>query len=212
MKPVDHTGRRFGRLVALEIAYRRGAAAARKVYWRFRCDCGTEKAIAIATVVSGAVASCGCLHMERCKSGLNRVRHGDAKKGQVVRLHSLWRDMLKRCNPANNRFTIERYAARGIYVCGEWQNYLAFKEWALANGYAEHLSIDRIDNDGPYSPENCRWVEWQQQCRNRRNTRWIEVGGERKPLVAWLEQTGVGPSAFHARLKRGWPMEKALGI
>lgn len=137
------------------------------------------------------------------------VKHGDTK----ARLYALWREMRKRCNPSNNIHAIRRYAARGIYVCAEWQrDYLAFKAWALSNGYVDGLSIDRIDNDGPYSPENCRWVTHKEQCRNRRTTRLITVEGVTRSRAEWLEQTGVSSSAFQAREERGWDTKRALGI
>lgn len=204
----DYTGETFGRLTALHPEAKRTG----HILWRFMCVCGNEKSIRMHSVLSGVVKSCGCLHLDRCRDGLNRVRHGDARVGRVARLHSIWRDMLKRCNPANNAMAIERYAARGIRVCDEWQAYPPFKAWALANGYSDNLSIERQDIDGPYSPENCRWATKKEQSRNRSTSRWITVDGETKCLAEWLEQTGTGPSAFYSRMKRGWAIDRALGL
>jgi len=206
MKPNDHTGTVYGRLTALRIAPKRGT----RTFWLFSCQCGNTKEIHVASVVSGAVKSCGCLHLERCATGNNRRRHGDAKVGAVARLHSIWRGMLKRCNPLANRFATSGYASRGIKYDPAWSNYQSFKAWALANGYSDDLTIDRINNDGHYSAENCRWTTHKEQCRNRRNTVWIEFGGERKCLAEWLEQTGVTRSAYSARVARGWSIPMAL--
>ena len=139
-------------------------------------------------------------------------KHGDARKGQVKRLFNIWRDMLKRCSPNTQPYRRRNYADRGITVCDEWHEYVRFREWALTNGYAAHLSIERKDNDGPYSPENCRWATHKEQCRNRRNTTWIEIDGTRRSLVEWLEMTGVNRSAYHMRVARGWEVKRALGV
>jgi hypothetical protein len=139
-------------------------------------------------------------------------KHGYARKGQVTRLFNIWRGMLKRCNPLCNQHGIRRYAARGITVCPEWQDFEPFRIWSVSNGYTDDLTIERIDNDAGYSPENCRWATFQDQCRNRRTTNWIEANGERKPLVAWLETTGVTRAAYHARIVKGWDQARALGF
>lgn len=200
---LDITGERYGRLVALRFFERRNARA----YWLFQCDCGVEKVTGMAGVRSGLVRSCGCLHRERCRSGLNRTRHGDAKVGQVTRLHSIWRGMLKRCSPKSKD---TRYSLRGIVVCAEWQEYAAFKAWAEANGYSDDLSIDRIDNDGNYEPGNCRWADRKQQCRNRRSSRVLSAFGKEQTMAAWAEELGIGSPTINTRLVRGWTVEQAL--
>lgn len=200
----DIAGQRFERLTALR--------PDTPEKWLFACDCGREKVIWKAGVVSGRVRSCGCLHKERCKSGSNRRKHGDAKAGAVSRLHNIWRGMHKRCSPAANVHARERYADRGIAVCAAWRDYITFRDWAAENGYAEHLTLERIENDGHYAPHNCRWATKLEQARNRSTTRRIEVEGATRCLAEWLEQTGVTRSAFHARIKRGWSLPEALGV
>lgn len=206
MKARDHSGRIFGRLTALSLVGPRNT----ETIWRFRCLCGTEKEISIASVLRGSVQSCGCLHMERCALGLNPRRHGDACVGKVTRLHSIWRGMLKRCNPANNSFAIQRYAARGLRMAPEWKDYTVFRSWAMANGYADNLSIDRIDNDKGYSPGNCRWADRKTQSRNRSTSRHLTVGAETKTLAGWAEQYGLRSSVISLRLSRGWTPERAI--
>ena len=117
--------------------------------------------------------------------------------------------MLKRCGDSYPDYA-GAYRARGITVCAEWREYPPFKAWAEANGYRDDLSIDRIDNDAGYSPENCRWATKTEQARNRRTSHYITVEGRTQVLAAWLEETGVSRSAFHGRVLRGWPEERAL--
>lgn len=199
-------GQTFSRLKAVGPSPTKGK-------WLFSCSCGSVTEKRPYAVKSGATRSCGCLHLERCRSGLNQTKHGQAKVGQVTRLHAIWRGMKKRCNPQNNPSATRRYAARGVAVCDEWRDsFPAFKAWADANGYAADLTIDRIDVNGPYSPENCRWATMKAQCRNRTTTRWIEIDGERLPLAEWLERTGVSSSAFAGRQNRGWSERRSLGF
>ena len=204
-KPIDISGERYGRLVALPFDHGIPTAS-----WMFLCDCGSTKLIKKSSVKSGAVRSCGCLHIERCKSGLNPVKHGDARVGAVKRLHAIWRGMLKRCNPSNNPYATRDYALRGITVCSEWQEYIPFKEWALSNGYDDNLSIDRIDNSRGYSPDNCRWATKTEQARNRRTSRFIEIFGERRTVAEWCDIFDISRSVFYNRASRGWDLERAL--
>jgi hypothetical protein len=200
-KPVDITGQKFNRLTAV-----------RKVdggKWLFHCECGKEKTIDRSHVKSGHTRSCGCLHMERCKTGLNRLRHGDAKPGEVKRIHSIWRGMLKRCDI--NSVAAKSYADRGITVCEEWREYLVFRDWAYSAGYRDELTIDRIDNDGPYAPWNCRWITMSEQARNRRNSHIIEYNGEKGCIAYWAERYGMNQARLQARITRlGWDIERAL--
>lgn len=165
----------------------------------------------MGSVVSGVILSCGCLRIARCRTGLN-LKHGDARIGHVSRLHNIWRGILKRCNPNNNALAIKHYAARGITICDEWLTYTTFRDWAMANGYADDLSIERKDNDKNYCPDNCTWATRKEQSRNRTFARMIEVNGESKCLAAWLEGTNVTRSGFYSRIARGWPMDRALGL
>lgn len=196
------SGNTYARLTAI------GPCSA-KGRWLFSCSCGAETEKRTDAVLSGATKSCGCLHMERCKTGLNRLRHGDAKVGKVARLHGIWRGVLKRCGE-NYPDHAGAYRARGITVCDEWKDYATFKAWAETHGYRDDLSIDRIDNNAGYSPENCRWATKTEQARNRRTSHHITVNGRTQVLAAWLEETGVSRSAFHSRVMRGWPKERAL--
>ena len=118
--------------------------------------------------------------------------------------------MKKRCyNPKTDSY--RKYGGRGIKVCEQWVNsFQTFQSWALANGYDDSLSIDRIDANGDYCPENCRWATPKQQTNNRRTTIMLTFNGETRPQSEWAEETGMAASTIAHRLKRGWSIERAL--
>ena len=124
----------------------------------------------------------------------------------------MWKSIRQRCSN-KNRADYASYGGRGIKVCDEWlHNFQAFYDWAMANGYHEGLSIDRIDVDGNYCPENCRWISMAAQQRNKRNSRCFCINGETKTLREWSQQYNVNNKTVSSRLKYGWSIEEALGI
>ena len=135
------------------------------------------------------------------------TKHNEGK----TRLYTIWRTMKQRChNPHDQAY--QRYGPRGITVCDEWKTeHLEFKEWALNNGYKEGLTLDRINNDLGYSPDNCRWVTRSEQQHNRRDNRIITYNGETKTMTEWASCYGIGRGILWNRLyKLGWPFEKAV--
>ena len=194
MKPGD----RFGRLTVVQD---RGSRCV-----ECRCDCGATKIATRKYLRNGDTRSCGCLRREE----LERMsqKHGDTGS----RLYGIWKGMRTRATN-KNRKQAKDYVLRGIYVCDEWSDYRKFKEWAMANGYADNLTIDRIDNDGPYAPENCRWITQKEQCRNKRNTHVLEYGGctyrTIKDLCASL---GLRYGLVYGRLRGGWPLADAVKL
>lgn len=117
------------------------------------------------------------------------------------RLYNTWKTMIHRCeNP--KRESYERYGGRGITVCNEWHDPNRFLDWAVDNGYKPGLQIDRIDNNGPYSPDNCRWATPKENSRNRRNTKELTVGGDTKCVSAWAELLSISPYTIHCWYKK----------
>lgn len=136
---------------------------------------------------------------------MTKVYDGRSK----TKLYSVWKTMKYRCSNKNNH-KYKNYGGRGIKVCDEWKDYSLFKAWALSNGYRDNLTIDRVDVDGNYEPNNCRWVDMKTQQRNRSNNKLIEYKGETKCLSEWVEITGIGHKTILYRLNNGWSVEKAL--
>lgn len=133
-----------------------------------------------------------------------------SKNWRASRLRGVWTNMCTRCNNPNSPRYAD-YGGRGIAVCEEWRHTFApFEKWAIENGYRDDLTIDRIDVNGDYSPENCRFVSYREQNQNRRDNVMLTFNGEQRCLTEWARIQGIGQSVLSNRLKRGWSVEKAL--
>lgn len=197
--PYMKQGEKFGRLTVL--------CDVNKSYDKslFQCDCGKIKEL-IPNYVRNSTRSCGCLRNERVSRA--RKTHGLTE----TILYSRWQSMKNRCyNHSVDNY--ERYGGRGIKVCDEWRNsFESFRDWSLNNGYDEKLTIDRIDFNGNYCPENCRWIPAFDQASNSRKCRFLEAFGEKKHLMAWFrdERCQVKLVTLRRRLKRGMSLQEAL--
>lgn len=203
-KPLNLIGERFGRLVVVSCAGSRGEGRSAKRYWNCVCDCGNTITTTTQSLRKGDTRSCGCLKIDLTKERM--TKHGDTG----THLHNVWKTMRRRCYDVNHN-DYKWYGSRGVYVCDEWKdNYLAFKEWAENNGYREDLTIDRIDSDGAYSPDNCRWVSMKEQCNNRHSSIFYTFNGQTHTLAEWSEIYDIPYSRLYSRLHRGIDFSEAI--
>jgi hypothetical protein len=140
------------------------------------------------------------------------IKHGGTWKGGATRPYRIWRCMKNRCEYAACEANYRHYGARGVRVCDEWQSFINFRDWATSHGYDDSLQLDRIDPNGNYEPNNCRWVTTLVNASNKRNTRFLTAFGETKPLAEWTRdpRCKVKRQALWMRLKIGWKPEEAL--
>lgn len=188
MRLVDLTGQRFGRLTVLSRAPNDG----RRTRWNCRCDCGTEKSVGTEALRCGDTSSCGCLQIE--------ARVGLATHGQShTVIHRLWCHMRQRCrNPENPSYA--HYGGRGIAVCERWDVFENF--YADMGDPPPGMTLDRIDNDGPYSPENCRWADKRTQASNRRFCFRVRYGGEIMTASEFARRVGSKTQTMHMRARK----------
>jgi len=186
-------GNVYGRLTVIELL------PAVKSHYKARCVCvcGKESVCNITSLASGRIQSCGCAKREKLQE--KNFKHGMSGS----RIYVNWKGMLARCENKNHS-KYSNYGGRGISVCKEWHDFNAFYAWAIQAGYADGLQIDRIDNNGNYCPENCRWVSVKDNCRNRRSSKYITISNETKTLAEWAEIAGLSRGTIERRLKLGW--------
>lgn len=180
----------------------------------FRCDCGKEFITRTSRVISGETKGCGCRKgqnlPEIVKNNHPRLRHGFTKKSNKNPEYPIWNAMLSRCNnPKNNAYS--RYGGRGIKVCERWLDFVNFISDVGRRPSKIH-SLERMNNDGNYCPENVKWGTPDEQRSNRSDNRLIEYHGIVKPLFLLAREFNIKPSVIHKRLKRGWDLEKSLTL
>lgn len=198
MKVVDLIGRKFGSLSVIE----RDTTVVGRAYWICKCDCGNIVSVRGSRLSGGITKSCGCKQ--------HVGKHGDAIQGNIKRLYRIYNNMLSRCyNPNSSEYA--NYGGRGISVFHEWRDdYIAFKEWAMNNGYNDSLSIDRIDVDGDYEPSNCRWATRIEQNNNKRNHVLITLGERTMNAKQWSKELGINYVTIISRYHKGLPSEQIL--
>ena len=202
----DLTGKIFERLTVLEQAEDYiSSNGTRVAQWLCQCECGSEPVVVYGTSLKrGHTRSCGCLHDESLRT--NAIKHGDS----YSKLYSVYTSIINRCYNKNDK-RYDDYGGRGIYVCKEWrESYVVFKEWSIKNGYAEGLTIDRINNDDGYTPNNCRWTIRKIQQNNTRFNHLIEYNNEIKTIAEWAKEFNINYNTLYLRLYRGWSIGDAL--
>jgi hypothetical protein len=201
MPKKDLIGSTFGRWTVIE---EDGRDKRGSVMWKCRCSCGTERPVLGANLTRGLSTSCGCYSRE-----LTAAR--SRTHGQIhTRLYKSWADMITRATCPNNS-EYHNYGGRGITVHPQWL--ASFEAFARDMGptHRDGLTLERVDVDGPYSPENCTWATRREQARNKRNTVRIEFRGTVKPLIEWCELMGLKYQVVYYRIHRhGWSVERAL--
>lgn len=190
----EYVGRRYGRLTIIGDGGRRGKGIA---YVVCRCECGSEKTVRLVHLKSGITASCGCLHRDRVtKHGLSHSATWNA-----------WAMMVQRCvNPACDSFP--RYGGKGITVCDRWLRFENFLE--DMGERPPEMTIERVNGERGYSPENCRWATRKEQARNRSTNLLVEIGGVAKCVAEWAEEYGINRKCVYQRIRNGWDPVDAI--
>ena len=206
-KHQDLTGMVFGRLTVLREAEKKKPG----VYlWECECSCENHTHVIVegSNLKNGNTKSCGCLHREavvaRNKAGRNHEEKYD-------RLYRIWKAMQHRCYSENDEH-YHHYGGKGIVICDEWlSDFDNFVNWSINNGYNDTLTIDRVDSNKNYCPENCRWITQKEQTNNTSRNKYLEYKGRKQTLAQWCEELGLNYSRTKARINAcGWTIEEAF--
>lgn len=196
----DMTNYKFNGCTVLKRAENKG----KNVCWLCKCYCGKEFVVRATDIRTGNTKSCGCLNKKL--AGDRARKHGNRNS----RLYNIWSNMKARCSNSNSK-NFKNYGGRGINVCDDWLNsFENFYNWAMDNGYDNKLTLDRIDNYKGYKPNNCKWSDYTQQERNRRNNHILEYNNEKHTIAEWSDITGIPYKTLWKRINDGWTVEKSL--
>lgn len=196
----DITGLKFGKLTALKRVSNDKYGHA---IWLCECECGNQISVLKSSLTTGRTRSCGCLFKQTRHTAAKT--HGQSK----TRLFGVWVNMHERCeNP--HRKDWRYYGGKGVKVCDEWSEFTAFAEWATRNGYSDNLTIDRVDVNGGYNPDNCRWVSWEKQMNNTTRNRRITADGKTLTLAEWAKESGIKYRTLQWRLSHGWDERRSV--
>lgn len=192
---------KYGRLTVIADAGKRGH---NHQYVLCRCDCGVEKEIRLEHLSSGKIVSCGCHKQEMA------TKHGLCRRNNEHPLYNVWEGIIARCeNP--NSVGYKNYGGRGIKVCKEWHDAEKFIDWAILNGWQKGLTVNRINNDGNYEPDNCELTTMKVQARNKRSNHLITFNGKTQCLTDWAIELDISCLTLSKRINTmGWPIDRAL--
>lgn len=202
MKRLDLKDKKFHKLLVIGKAENQK----HKTMWKCLCDCGNITFVTTSNLKANRVKSCGCLRIDQLveRSTTHNKRH--------ISLYEIWKGIKQRCfNPKSKAY--KNYGGRGIIMCEDWKNnFEEFYNWSISNGYVKGLTIDRIDNNSNYCPNNCRWVSRLEQANNKRNTIYLTINNKTDSLSNWLRFYNVNRSTYMTRIKYGKTPEQALGL
>lgn len=201
----SYIGQNFNSLKIIDVSYEKNLKTKDTHYFFIcKCDCGNTTKVRVKRVLNGETQTCGCRN-----KGYN-YHNSDGLSKNYPHLYSVWNILRHKCYNKNNA-KYKNYGARGITVCEEWKHkFEPFCKWAMANGYRQGLTIERIDVDGNYEPSNCKWITFKEQSRNKTNTKYAIYNGIKKPLIVWCEELNLPYNTIRARIDNSWEVNKAL--
>lgn len=210
---IDMIGKKFGRLTVIKrVDDSVSKTGRRNACYLCRCDCGNSKVVQGRHLRDGSTVSCGCYAREN-KSEIAKKyiapKRCDWHSLINTRIYRIWGNMVNRCTNKNNP-VYDRYGGRGICVCDEWRAFTTFYDWTTHNGYNEELTIDRIDNNDGYNPENCRWVGLVEQENNKRNNVIVTYKDNDYTLSELGRKYNIPYKVLHNRIRLGWSVERAV--
>lgn len=192
--------KKFGRLTVVDLAYIKNQST----FWSCLCDCGKVVIKKASYLTTGDTRSCGCLKSEELSK--RNSKHNLYKHP----IYNVWKNMKNRCYRINNK-QYSNYGGRGITVCEEWKkDFLSFFTWANENGYKNNLTIDRIDVDGNYCPENCRFIPLSEQQKNKRNTIIIEYMNMKYTISEFSQLTSKSYDSIYRKIQKGMSPEEII--
>ena len=203
----DLSQTRVGRLLILRVAYLKNFPKCGRKHemWECICDCGKRVIVDKGCLMRGTTVSCGCYHREKTIKQMTTPGHSDSK------LHNVWLSMRNRCTRTKDSH-YKYYGGKGISVCDDWQDFSAFYNWAISNGWREGLTIDRIDNSKGYNPENCRIADFITQANNKTNNAKFLFQGKMMTAREISEITHINSILIAERIRHGWTIENAARI
>lgn len=193
-KIIDLTGMKFNKLTVIEFV---GLNKNNKALWKCKCECGKIVNVISSNLKNGNTKSCGCYNIDKI------IERNTKHNGKGKRLFNIWCNMKDRCYREKSKI-YKYYGLKGIKVCDEWlHDYSNFEKWSLENGYRDNLTIDRIDSNKDYCPNNCRWITLAEQQRNKSNNILITIDGVTRKIFEWCEIYKIDLKLAHDRYKKG---------
>ena len=197
----DYSGKRYNNMTVIKSVYEKEYKNGKCVFVECVCDCGNKKTVRISDLQSGRTTSCGCNKIKKSKQ--RNTKHSMCDS----RIYRIWSGMKARCKYKSCE-EYRNYGGRGVSVCEEWLNsFVSFYNWSMSNGYKENLSIDRINVNGNYCPENCRWATTEEQSNNKRVNKFFNIDGENKTLMQICKEKGLNYRMVQSRIRYGWDKE-----